>query len=873
MLKSLQALMFSIFFSVSILAAAFPVSEKQPASGLFPLSILSSEPDLVFIPEAGDFANKYLFVADGSTLSVVDLELFALSSLSFESFESTITGLATSSDGASLYVSLDNGDLLSMDLNNDSTFENTNNDDDDEDNLEDSRLLILTSEPSSASFDGMVSDPEQEYLYLFNSDSGYFYEVNTNTKALTEIQLTINSTIQSDDTESVSTIYTPTQILFSNSNFGDAIFISTEEGSLLLIEPQSLTYSEYVLSVRDNTDTSPAKFTRMALSEDHQFVFLLDGTNNLIWVFDRNSLSFLDQISDATSLDPIESDASDNTSFSDLLVFEDQNSDSYLYIAGSNGLSLADANAPDTKEAEKLFDTDENTDGTNPISLSATPSKLIKTHDGDGYVFSFNGDASISVLTDNPAVTISSIDATSLTESASQFSLTIQADTTGSYTVYANSNPARTIGTELITATSITTLNTDTTTASININSFDRDVFLEGENRILVYLEDANGNVGRHGKTITVDRPPESMTILASNYGNGSAYAQFTKLTDDDIANYTLYAEPATDQSNPSCPSTLTFSSAATITVTFSADDCPTSGTTCEAQITGLTNDTVYCLAMNATDDSNQSGTIASFSNAVTPERTVGPAEFLNESGCSLNRHAKSQNQNGILFLSLALLLLCLRFSKKFLGLFLGLALLIGPVYAEEATPENFLLEIKFVNWMPTNSQMKTFFSSYFNPSGEVEFGWLYKNRFGFTGTIGFAYKNGNAVGLTSGSSSGDTFSLMTFPLRADFLYRHDIKSNQFFVPFARVGLDSVIFYENGPSSSTFGNKWGLHAGIGAGILLDRIEDMSQNLERDMGINDIYLNIEFRYAYIQNFSSSGLSFSGFYPNLGLLFTF
>jgi hypothetical protein len=167
---------------------------------------------------------------------------------------------------------------------------------------------------------------------------------------------------------------------------------------------------------------------------------------------------------------------------------------------------------------------------------------------------------------------------------------------------------------------------------------------------------------------------------------------------------------------------------------------------------------------------------------------------------------------------------------------------------------------------------VKQFFSPCCNFNGEVEFGWLHQSRYNITVTTGFAYETGAAVGLVSGLSSGDTFSLMLFPVRADFVYRFDFKEDQVFVPFLRAGFDSVIFRENNSGDKLLGVKLGAHGGAGVGFLLDNLEGMSIGLE-EVGVNDVYLVLEGRYAFINSFQSTGLDLSGFYPYLGFLFEF
>ena len=192
---------------------------------------------------------------------------------------------------------------------------------------------------------------------------------------------------------------------------------------------------------------------------------------------------------------------------------------------------------------------------------------------------------------------------------------------------------------------------------------------------------------------------------------------------------------------------------------------------------------------------------------------------------------------------------------------------------AAEATPQNWTLEVKGTMMIPTSSQVKDFLGMCCNVDGEVEFGWLYKNRFNFTVSTGMSYSSGDAVGIRSGLASGDKFSLMLIPVRLDFIYRFDYTSDQLFLPYLRVGGDTVIFRESTDGNSIMNFKLGFHGGAGVGILLDRAEPPGYALESEIGVNDVYIIIEARYAMINSFKSSGLDLSGIYPYLGVLFEF
>lgn len=880
MKKSLQIFLTFCLCTVTFFIHAFPLTEKQPATASAPLDILSNAPDKIFLPTFGDFKDLYLFAIDGTSLTIIDLMTFEEHLTQPDSFETSIAGVALLGNGTSLIVALSNGKLARLELDDEDTFTNTNSDDEDE---EDSRVTDITDNMTDPGLTAITTNPNTtaETVYLINSE-GYYYEYNFKSADFLEVGFGTTTTTdededEDDDSTTTTAEFTPVDIAYADSSSSDQVLVSTSNGTLLVISPGESSYTEYTLSARDSDESTPS-LGKMALTTDHNFALILDTANDFVWVYSVAGGEFIDTTSSGTSLDPVEFDVDEeNTGLTDIAIYEDpDSSDDVAYVAGSLGLSLIDAENIDSTSADKLIDTDESTSDVNdPITLSGTPGLVAASSSEDGYIYTANGDASISVLTDNPWVTIGSVSSQTITESSPSFTLTFQSDEAGNYVVKVNSDPSAADGTELISSTTLASADTDETTSSIDINNFDRSVFSEGNNKITVFVTNGTSLTGRDSVYIDVDRPPEPITINSLNFGNKKAYVTFTQSEDNDIDFYTIYAEPASDQSNPNCPGSLTFASSDTITANIEPSTCTSSD--CEATISGLTNDVSYCIAITATDESAQSSTISTFGSAITPEATVGPAEFLGETGgCQLNsasRHdsAKIEFFILILFLSPLLLWRCRKKQHFTLLFFLSVFLSSSSLQAKEINSEHFTLETKVGFWIPTRSEVKNFFDPCCNPIGEVEFGYIYKNKFNVILGTGFTYLSGNAIGITNAQPSGDKFNLMLFPVRLDFAFRFDFLPDQLLVPFLRAGIDSVIFRESSDNGTIMGNKFGIHGSAGVALLLDKLGETSSDYE-DM-INDVYLTFEGRYAHINSFSSTGLDLSGFYPYAGLLFQF
>lgn len=877
-------LFLAMFLPSFVLAA--PTTEKTPTSEATPLDILSSQPEKIFLTQFGDYKDEYLFVVSSSSISIIDTTTWAAYPTEIENFSTSVVDVGFLTNGTSLIVALSNGDLAQIELDDESTFvtgqstDSTDSTDSTTEETTDDRVIDTSSKMTSAGISDMVIDPDNDVAYMVNS-SGYYFEYNFTTKKLTELELTSSDTTDTTDTTDTSLNYSPTDMLFAKSSAGDKILVSTDENTLIEISPGSGSYTEITnsSSAVENTPT----FTQMALTPDEDYALIIDSANDVLWVFSFKTGSFVDQQSSGTSLDPIEIDSDKNSAFTDLAIYTDDD-ETVAYVSGTSGLTMIDASdMGSASSSTKVVDADSATDGADdPVAISATPGPLATS--SDGYIYCANGDATVSIITDNPFISISLINPSSVNATTSSFAITFQSDAAGTYSVRINSDPSGTEGTELISSTSLTDVDTDTTTSSIDINSFSRSIFNEGSNKVFIFLTDANNITGRSAVLLTVDRPPLALTITGTGFGNQKAYLTFVPSDDDDIDTYQLYAEPAESQTSPSCPGSLTFDSSATISGTLEPTSCTTSS--CTGIISNLTNNKSYCLAARAVDNSGQSGDLSSYSIAITPEQTVGPAGYLGETGCSLNLASKKNQKTffipsitGLGFFLLALIFTSPRiFQKRIKKTSFILPLLIvltwaTPSFAQEKSPQSWTAEPKISLWIPTDSGAKTFFSPCCNLGGEFEFGYLLKDRYNFTVTVGFAYHTGSAVGVTSGSASADTYSLMMFPVRLDFIYRFDLKSEQLFLPYLRSGLDTVIFRETSGGSSLNSYKFGLHAGAGVGILLDRIENLSSDMENDMGINDVYLVLEGRYAFINSFKSTGLDLSGFYPYLGVLFEF
>lgn len=876
------SIILALLFSFSTTVLAYPTSEKAPSSGSAPLSIFSSQPDSVFLPTSGDYAGKLLFSLDGGSLTMVNMLTFDDNSTQPGDFVSNVNAVTLLQNGTSLVLGLNDGNIAQIELDDTTTWDDDNasdsSSDDDAVSTDDSRVTELADQMTTPGIDFMVASDDQNIIFMANSD-GYYFRYNLTTTSLDEVQLLDTSessetVIADGSTETSSSVYTPVALLFASATSGDKVLVATSNNSILIFNEDSTSYSEFDLTIDESFET-PA-FSDVVLSTDNDYIFCLDDNNNAIWVFSLITESFVDQQSSGTSLDPIEIDTDDNSSLTHLIAFTDSSDTDVLYVSGASGLSVIDVSSPGSSSSSTKvidIDTGDAESDEDPITLTGTPGPLATS---TGYIFAMNGDATTSVLTENPWVSITSISSSSVTEADSTFTVTFQSDTAGTYTLRSNGDILGTTGTEIISSTTLSTADTDTTTSTININSFDRSAFVEGANDIVVYVTDSSGNIGYNAVALSVDRPPEAVTINSVNFGNSRAYVNFDVSPDADIATYQLFAQPAASQSSPSCPGSLTFDTTSTNEATVTVSECPSSGT-CDSGLTELTNGTVYCIAIKVVDEGGQESSLATSSTPVTPELTVGPAGFAGESSCNLNRHQSFKLTSFLLTVLFLIIPLAIRFRKQTITITITL-LICTSAFAErnliEKTPQHFTLDVKAGLWFPTDSSTKGFVGNCCNFNGEVEFGYLFNNQINLAFASGFGYADGDAVSASSGTTSADSFSLLMIPLRLSLIYRFDYKPQQLFVPYVRAGGDAIVFREKTSGSSAITNvKYGGHVGAGVSILLDRFEEIGTTLESEVGVNDVYLILEGRYSLLNNFGGSGLDLSGFYPYAGVLFEF
>ena len=320
----------------------------------------------------------------------------------------------------------------------------------------------------------------------------------------------------------------------------------------------------------------------------------------------------------------------------------------------------------------------------------------------------------------------------------------------------------------------------------------------------------------------------------------------------------------------------------------------PSSGSKVTAEVTGLTNGTLYYMAVEGVDAGGNVGPrthLLPDGTALSsmPQLTVGPAGYSGEKGgCALV--GGGDKHGGFSFALVAMFALALapllvkRIPAKIFILVAILFISFMPkvVFADNETvaknaavaknPQWWSSEFKVGFWMPQNNVTKKFFNKCCNLVYMVNGGFLYDGKYGIEGGVGFMYENGWALGESTGERSGDRFNFIMVPMETTAVWRMDYSENQIVVPYVKAGVDYVYYRENVKGETTQGLKTGLHGAGGLQFSLDFF-DSDASLENDYGVNNIYFVIEARYNWINSFGKKGLNLSSTIYSAGILVEF
>lgn len=695
------------------------------------------------------------------------------------------------------------------------------------------------------------------------------YVVDVTDNSVVQYSVTRNTATQISLIGVLVSNFTVNNIVFSPQSTSDLseIYLSTSAGSVLYFAlgspaPLSITIDPTLSQQLMGIAPTPNKLS----------IYVVDQGNTTV-----NPIVTSDHSVPASSA----IDMTPNGQLNQLLITTVTNPQSgvgtavYGYVAGnsSSGISIFDTANGDVLDVGVTTTDDE------PLPVSGVGPMVAST---DGYIYITAASGNIGVVSDNPWVTENSVAYSGGASTSSSLgvggtaTVSFQADEVGTYTVRVGGSITTTSGTLITDAygsTSGTVAAVDTAQSIYIPYDSNTAAFQEGENTTFIFVTDSASNVGRIAFDINVDTPPTAVTVLSSSFGNTRAYINFSRLTQNDINYYNVYVDtdPAAVTTKTAVGATVTQGSSSTLTGTVS----------------GLTNGTLYYMAIEGVDNAGNVGprtsTLADGSAiSATPELTVGPAGYSGETGCSLVRHGDSNGTWGVIAGLLLLPLVgMMRWRRVVLSLMaVMMVLLSGTAHADfdnvTLSPSpikkyGWFMDAKVSLWQPTSSNTKLFFPAFFNFQGSLEGGFLYNEQIGAELGVGLFYKTGQAIAAGSSATSQDSFNLLVVPMTLGGSYHFMYNRKQWVIPYARGGFEMDFFRENDSGTKIKGLKKGLYGGLGLKV---PITQWMNELDVDhKAESQVYAIVEALYKWVNDFGGGGLNLSGAVYSLGFMVTF
>ena len=374
---------------------------------------------------------------------------------------------------------------------------------------------------------------------------------------------------------------------------------------------------------------------------------------------------------------------------------------------------------------------------------------------------------------------------------------------------------------------------------------------------------------------------PAAPTGITSKAGESSIDVDWTAV--DGASLYTVfYGTSALTEGDE--PENLAHSHETTSTVGFVLDD-------------GIRRDATYYIGVTV-QDSVGNNSLVSATTTATTQPVSDFYEYYRQQGglddggfCSVG----SPSSGGLWLLALAVAsMTLLRRRRRRLSaclLIVGLLPTMAPASSSAQEVQSAItgeLEVKFGEYEPAIDDGFTGTGPYeriFGAGGslyfEIEYDHYFWDEFGtFAVGLSLGYTSADGKGLlASGDASVDETKLNLLPVRASLVYRFDVLSTHFsipFVPYVKGGVDYYVWWiKSAAGIATYrdpdtnqldtgrGGTFGWHAGAGLKFLLDVFSpQMSRALDANTGINNSFIFAEWLYADVDNFGSKeSLSFS------------
>jgi len=288
----------------------------------------------------------------------------------------------------------------------------------------------------------------------------------------------------------------------------------------------------------------------------------------------------------------------------DVEYYKDKDGSEHFYTAVESGssslvdvISLSDITAPSTSIN---------------LSVAASSISLATSTSADGYVYAApQQSGEVFVVTSNPW--IYDIEPSSSVNNGGLTNVTFKTDEGVSYWVERGGSIRENSGTKIFSSDTVTT------EPEVNTFTIDGAELTEGLNDIYIFVEDADGNVGRRGFVLEKNIPPDAPDFRLG-FGDSTIYVYVEALDVDDIEYYQIfYSSDINDLSDPSSsPSEKVYN--------------VTRGEEFKHLIKGVQNGTTYYVRVRAVDSDDNEGVLSPI-KSVTPQETESLVERTGESG------------------------------------------------------------------------------------------------------------------------------------------------------------------------------------------------------------------------------------------------
>lgn len=480
----------------------------------------------------------------------------------------------------------------------------------------------------------------------------------------------------------------------------------------------------------------------------------------------------------------------------------------------------------------------------------------------EGYAFVSGSSGRVAVLSTNPWITITPIDAEA--SEGDTVTLTFEVDESGDWELIRGGDR---------TGSGVTLASGSAAPGEVTTSFEVTSAFAEGTNHLYVLHTDTHGNVGHARTSLTVDNPPDAPTLTEASvsYSDGALKLSFDALSDEDLARYDVYVTVTPFDGDDYADGGPDFDGDDDLETPISVD--ASDSATVTATISPLTNETTYYIGVRAIDEG---GLVSPMSNVVqgVPHEAFTAASLAGEEG----GHGCRTAGGSFGWIGLLGVLGLARRRRSAPVAALGALLVLsteaeaGNRFARDLTPAWGDVEVRY-GWIDLQS---TLLEDVYGTSGhdilQVE-GGLQLFRYAEI-DVGAGLLQDLAYKIDdSGVASGDRTMMTWVPLSLDLQGRAHIWDEQILVPYGRIGFDYLLWQElsddgTGGKDKVGGGKFAWHYGFGGSLLLDWMAPRRAGiLEAQTGINDTYLTVDVRWQRM--LSKGGLDFSGRIITIGL----